>query len=91
VDLRKHAKDKQCQVRIPGICNRDPATTVLAHVRLAGITGVGQKAPDLLACWCCSECHSYCDSRRNDRDQLAFMHGVLRTQYQLIKDGIVNW
>ena len=30
VNLRALARGRECQVRIPGICNRDPATTVLA-------------------------------------------------------------
>ncbi|EIC2853121.1 DUF1364 domain-containing protein, partial [Escherichia coli] len=36
VDLRKAAKGQMCTVRIPGYCNHNPETSVLAHYRLAG-------------------------------------------------------
>lgn len=35
VDLRKAARGQMCTVRIPGYCNHDPETSVLAHYRLA--------------------------------------------------------
>lgn len=56
-DLRKLAAGKECQVRLPGICNKNPETTVLAHVRMSGISGTGLKAADVLASWACSACH----------------------------------
>lgn len=90
-DLRKLARGQECQIRIPGICNGNPETTVLAHLRQAGITGVAQKSPDLLGAWSCSDCHFYTESRPNDRDRRAFLEGVMRTQYELIKQGIVKW
>lgn len=75
-------------VRIPDHCNFNPETTVLAHVRLAGITGVAQKAPDELAAWCCSDCHLVTEAQKNDDAiQRCFLEGVIRTQYQLIKEG----
>lgn len=33
-DLRKAARGRECQVRIPGVCNGNPETSVLAHIRL---------------------------------------------------------
>ncbi|TBL26445.1 DUF1364 family protein, partial [Escherichia coli] len=36
-NLRKEARGRECQVRISGICNGKPETTVLAHYRRAGI------------------------------------------------------
>ena len=29
--LTKAARGRECQVRIPGVCNGNPETTVLAH------------------------------------------------------------
>ena len=43
-NLRKLARGRDCQVRIPNICNYNPDTVVLAHIRMAGLTGAGQKA-----------------------------------------------
>ena len=31
MNLRKLAKGRDCQVRLPGICNGNPETVVLAH------------------------------------------------------------
>jgi hypothetical protein len=89
--LRDLARGQACQVRLVGICNFDPQTTVLAHLRMAGITGAGQKAPDALGAWACSACHDCLDGRTHkDMDpefkRLAFLEGMARTQYQLLKD-----
>lgn len=78
-------------VRLVGICNRDPSTTVLAHVRLAGITGMGMKADDLLAAWACSECHRITEQEKgDDYIQRCFLEGVLRTQNELLKAGVLH-
>ena len=76
-------------VRIAGVCNFDPATTVLAHYRLVGISGMGMKSPDQIAAWACSACHAYVDSHRDDATARAFLEGVLRTQARLIKEGVL--
>ena len=91
MNLRAYAKGKPCMIRIPGICNQNPETVVLCHLRMPGITGTAQKSPDPLGAWGCSDCHSYCESRLNDRDRRAFLEGIMRTQYQLIKDDILKW
>ncbi len=93
-DLRKLARGKQCEVRMPGICNGNTETVVLAHIRMAGITGAGQKAPDLLGAYCCSACHDEADHRTRKLGrsvaELCFYEGVFRMQYKLIKDGIIK-
>ena len=93
MNLRKEARDRPCMIRLPGVCTFNSETTVLAHLRMAGITGGGQKAPDLLGAWACSTCaaqteNGYC---RNDEDKIAFFEGVMRTQYELINEGKVKW
>jgi hypothetical protein len=92
--LTKLARGRDCQVRIPQICNFNPETTVAAHYRLAGTCGVGIKPPDLLAAWACSACHDYIDGRggRVDKDRARLWHaeGVLRTIVALIKLGKVR-
>lgn len=95
-DLRKLARGKDCMVRLPGICNGNPETTVLAHLRMAGVTGMGIKAPDVLGAWCCSSCHDAVD-RRSEKDlereylRLAFCEGIMRTQAKLVAEGVLNW
>lgn len=84
-DKRKEARGKECMVRIPGVCNGNPETTVLAHYRMAGYSGMGLKPDDDLGAWCCSACHDICDSRTHregfDYNTIRRMHaeGVMRT------------
>lgn len=55
---------QDCTMRIPGVCNWDPETTVLCHSnRLADGKGMGLKAPDTEACFGCSACHDLLDGR----------------------------
>ena len=94
-DLRKLAKGRECQIRIPGVCNFNSETTVLAHFRLIGVSGLGLKPPDLLGAWSCSDCHDAVDRRRFkelefDFVRLAHAEGVLRTQAKLIEEGIIK-
>ena len=92
--LRKAAQGRECMVRLPGICNHNPETTVLAHVRLAGVSGMGIKADDLLGAWCCSACHDAIDRRSNmdlDRDyvRLAHLEGMVRTIAKLRQEDLI--
>ena len=94
MNLRDQARDRGCMVRLPGICNHNSATTVLAHIRLSGVSGMGIKADDLLGAWACSACHDAIDRRfRTDLDRdyvrLAHLEGMARTIAQLRKEGIV--
>lgn len=90
MNLRKLARDRECQVRLPGICNGDPATTVLAHVRQIGISGFGIKSPDILGAWACSSCHMYADSHHDDATNAAFAAGVYRTLNILWREGVLR-
>lgn len=91
MNLRKLAKDKPCMIRVPGICNRTPETTVLAHLRMIGLSGAGLKAADWFAAWACSDCHDYVDNRRYralpEERRLALLEGVIRTQHELVERG----
>lgn len=94
MNLRKAARGRECQVRLPGICNGDPETVVLAHYRLAGLSGMGMKSPDLVASFACSACHDAIDRRAHtdlERDyvRLAHAEGVFRTQAILAREGVL--
>ena len=72
IDLRKAARSRACTVRIPGVCNHNPETSVLAHYRLAGTCGTAIKPHDTI------------DGRTKtdyEHDSLLLMHaeGVFRT------------
>ena len=81
-------------IRLEGICNHNSETTVLAHIRLPGVSGMGLKADDLLGAWACSACHDACDRRSRtdlERDyvRLAHLEGMVRTIAQLRKEDII--
>lgn len=95
MNLRNLARDRECQVRLDGVCNGNPATTVLAHFRMVGISGLGLKSPDLIGAWACSDCHDAIDRRRFtdlDLDYVRYEHlkGVVRTQAKLIELGAIK-
>ena len=95
MNLRDAARGRECQVRIPGVCNFDPATSVLAHARLAGLTGTGMKAPDVMAAIACSACHDEIDRRTRvleaDFVRVCFYEGCMRTLAIWVREGILKW
>lgn len=58
------ARGAPCMVNVPGVCNRDPATTVWAHSnQLRHGKGKGIKAHDIFGALACSSCHDFIDGR----------------------------
>lgn len=90
----RSARGKACTVRVPGICRQAPEneTTVLAHVNGAGM---GFKAVNIHAAYCCFECHAWLDGGYSkthasaERD-LFHLEGVIRTQVIMIENGILK-
>lgn len=62
-DLRTIAAGKECYLRLPGVCNQDSTSTVLAHIRRGNTAGVGMKPADINGVPCCSACHDTFDGR----------------------------
>lgn len=90
MNLRDLAREKPCLIRLPGICNFDPTTTVLAHYRLGGISGIGLKSFDLLGAWACSKCHEYVDTHHDEATECAHLQGVIRTQAELVRLNVLQ-
>lgn len=63
-DLRNYVRGKPCYARLDG-CSYDPSQTVLAHLRIGGVAGMGQKPPDVCAMPMCAACHDLADGRRS--------------------------
>lgn len=74
-DLRKSARGQECALRLPGICNGNPETTVLCH---ATPGGMGMKCPDTTAFYGCSACHAVYD--RHDSRWMEFGREHLAAQ-----------
>lgn len=88
--LRDAARSQDCQIRVPGICEHNPETVVLAHYRLS--TGMGLKPLDLCGSWACNTCHAAVDGRFKtvfQRAELDLMHleGMVRTIGELHRQG----
>lgn len=95
--ITRAAKGQDCQVRIPGVCNFNPETTVLAH-RPGG--PMGGKNPDYQGAFCCSSCHDAVDGRAEyyhmelDNKYVLMNHfyeGVFRTQEILRGMGLIKF
>lgn len=54
------AKDQPCSMKIPGVCNRNPETTVFAHNNGGGM---GTKVDDWNGADMCSACHDVFDGK----------------------------
>ena len=96
VNLRKEARGRPCQVRLPG-CDGGGETTVLAHYRMPGLCGVGMKPDDAIGAWCCASCHDLVDYRvkgwTKQMSSIDLKHahaeGVMRTIAALRKEGLL--
>ncbi len=89
--IQESARGKDCTVRVPGVCNFNPETTVLGHLNGGGMA---VKHSDIFAAYVCSDCHAWLDggyvktATRNERD-LLHLQGVIRTQPILMDLGLI--
>jgi len=91
--IRTSARDEDCTVQIVGVCNYRPETVVLAHLP-DETKGMGKKADDISACYCCSACHDALDGRQwspelEDRRDWYMRRAMVRTWRRLIEKGLV--
>lgn len=88
-------RGQPCYVRLSG-CLPGTETVVPAHWRGIGISGAGFKAPDLLTCPACFNCHELIDRRKIMANlsrvdvRLAHAEAIFRWQCKLIKDGEIE-
>jgi hypothetical protein len=92
VNLRKQAKGRECEIRVPGYCAPGNETVVGCHIRLIGISGYGLKAPDIFIAFGCQQCHDVCDGRMPseysyEQRRLMLLEGMVRTQAILLREG----
>jgi len=75
---------------MPGICNGNPETTVLAHLNGGGM---GMRRSDIHGAFACSACHDEVDRRTRITDaeyaRLCHLDGVIRTQEIWIREGLL--
>lgn len=81
--LRASAKGQRCTFQIPGVCNHDPETTVLAHLR-SDVAGRGTKSDDWHAAFACSACHACYDQHKmSGFEELWHGHIALQRTYKI--------
>jgi hypothetical protein len=93
-NYRKEAQGRKCQAKIYGVCNGDPATTILHHCRRKSLfkLGMGQKPNDKFGAWVCSACHEAIHKGKTELYRyedmiIAEYEAILKTQWQLMKEG----
>jgi len=98
--IRESARGEQCSLRIPGVCNFNRETTVLAHLNCVD-KGMGFKSPAWWAVDACSGCHDYIDGRANQLGphdtpfgfkwkEEYILAGLYETQKKLREKGLIK-
>lgn len=90
--LRESAEGQRCMFEIPGVCNRDPATTILCHIHDEA-KGMANKANDWSAAFGCSSCHAAIDQHRLPKeDELFFsLRAMQRTHVHWVREGLMSF
>lgn len=80
-------------MRLPGVCNGNPETTVLAHIKHGWYGSI--KPPDIIGVHACSACHDAIDGRRKDvaadEVDLAVFRGLCEMLDFYVKQGVLKW
>lgn len=87
--LRKSARGQRCTVRWADGCTDEEGAVVLAHVRSARWSGVGQKPPDWMACFGCSACNAAMESG-NRPPESVLLRAVFETWDIWFRDGLIK-
>lgn len=62
--IRKSARNEECAVRYPGVCNHNPETVVWSHANgLRYGKGFAVKSLDEIGAYACSRCHAVYDGQ----------------------------
>lgn len=90
--IRRSARGQDCTLRIPGYCNFDPETTVLAHV--GRDRGMAIKCDDNMAVYACSGCHDAIDGRTTVLEKgyraQCILDALEQTQKIMIDQGLIT-
>ena len=93
--ITKFAEGKECTMRVPGVCNGNPETSVWGHLNSTRWgAGKGIKSNDLCGLIVCSSCHDLLDRRvktNHDRQQVMYwaFEGHMESLTMLVKAGII--
>lgn len=85
--IMKSAKGEDCTLRLVGICNFNPETTVAAHVGVR--RGMAIKCGDNMVVYACSSCHTAIDSAGREEYAADKIRALEETQEKLIEKGLL--
>jgi hypothetical protein len=97
--ITESARNEQCTLRIPNVCNYDSSTTVWAHSnRSRDGKGLGLKANDENGAYACYACHSVYDRQRPRPEGMTleqvesyFTHAMNVSRLMLIEKGVLSF
>ena len=92
--IQASARGEECTIQIQGICNNNPATTVLCHAPYHG--RFGSRKSDWWAAYGCSSCHDAIDGRDRmacaNLDYRLYWHDAIHeTHVKLIEKGLLTF
>lgn len=95
--ITESARGEQCHIRMPGICNFNPETTVWCHGNGSAVgKGLWMKAHDILGAYGCFACHQVYDRQvptpvglTRTEVELMFWEGHARSIVRLIERGLI--
>lgn len=85
--IMNSARGEDCTLRLVGICNFNPETTVAAHVGVR--RGMGIKCGDNMIVYACSNCHAAIDSAGREQYAADKIRAIEETQEKLIEKGLM--
>ena len=92
--ITRSAKGEDCSIRLPGIFNFNPETTILSHFNPIG-QGMWITSNDIHAGYSCSNCHDAIDGRMRHEFspldiRIATFDAMVETQLKLIAKGLIK-
>ena len=91
--IRRSAQGQSCTLRL-SCCNGRLDTTVLAHLRVFGTAGMGQKPADWCAVYACHACHDALDRRNAATAGLwgweDLLRALIETQRRMWAAGLIT-
>ena len=87
--LRDSARGQDCTLNLPGVCNWDPETVVLAHLPSV-VKGMMTKSDDWHACFACSDCHTAIDNPKGNLPYGYMLRALQRTQKVWFEMGMLR-
>ncbi len=94
--IMSSALGQPCSLRLPGICNHNPETTVMGHLPGIG-KSLSSKVSDLHGAFVCSACHDAIDRHTYEKRGLtativldAMLRGHCETQARWVDMGLLS-